>query len=546
MSKQNSWPFIEARKILKRSVDKEIVTFQSGFGPSGAPHIGTFAEVARTTMVMNAVRELDAQNRELRLICFSDDKDAFRAIPDNVPEQEMLEGYLGCPLSEVPNPYEFEEYDGYETTSYSGQNNARLRSFLDQYGFKYEFMSATEVYASGNFNKVLAQVADNIDEITSIVTSTMKEERRATYCPFMPIVDGKVIHEVYDWRICNFGGTAPAMLHFYTEPADGHLGDGRCAGMVSLFNGQCKLQWYVDWAMRWCALDVDYEMHGKDLIESARISDLIAKELGYTPPMHMMCELFLDEDGKKISKSKGNGMDLSEWWHYSTKEVLKYYMFQNPRRARKLHFDVIPQATEEYLKDLDKYNEEANLDNAVWHVHGGEVPEKGLPIAFSMLYNLVSITNTNDVEIIMEYILNYLPDVNLDYYLLMRPLVEVALNYYEDRVLPNKLYRCPEGFEPVILAALGQAIQRVVAEAEEADDYDLTTELTAAIYDVGKVKIVLGQIEDLRSFFAMVYEIVMGQKSGPRLPVFIEIYGLSEFADLLYEKANLDSYKTSA
>jgi len=541
MSNQKSWPFVEAQKILKRSGDKEVVTFQTGYGPSGLPHIGTFAEVVRTTMVMNAFRELS--DKPTRLICFSDDMDALRSVPDNIPQTEMLTEHLGHSLSSIPNPYDWDEYDGYPARSFSEQNNARLRSFLDQYGFEYEFKSASEVYAAGDFNEVLAQVAEKVDEITAIVTSTMKAERRKTYCPFMPIVNGKVIHEIYDWRIARTPDGEPWTLHFYTDPADGPLGDSRKAQMINLFIGHCKLQWYVDWAMRWCAFGVDYEMHGKDLLDSARISDKIARCLGYNPPLHMMYELFLDEAGAKISKSKGNGMELDSWWHYSTKESLSYFMFQNPRKARKLHFDIIPQATEEYLKSLEKYNEEADIDNPVWHIHNGAVPEVGLPIQFSMLLNLVSITNTEEPEIIFEYIKNYRPGIDLDDYPMLWKFVCVALNYYQDRILPHKVYRRPEGMEPVFLAALGHAVQQVAVAAEDDGDYDLTAELTTAVYNVGNAKVELGQIKDLRTFFGMVYEIVMGQESGPRLPIFIEIYGLTAFSDLLYEKANLDSAK---
>lgn len=544
----NSWPFVEARKILKRSDGKKIVTFQTGFGPSGAPHIGTFSEVARTTMVMNAFHQISDQ--PTRLICFSDDKDALRSVPDNVPQTEMLEEHLGHSLSTIPNPYEWDEYDGYPASSFSEQNNARLRSFLDQYDFEYDFMSASAVYGSGKFNKLLAQVAEKADEITAIVTATMKEERKVTYCPFMPIVDGKVLDKLYDWRIIRTPAGKIWMLSYYLEPVDSPLGDSRKAQMIDLFNGNCKLQWYVDWAMRWCALGVDYEMHGKDLLDSARISDKIARCLGYEPPLHMMYELFLDNEGKKISKSKGNGMELDNWWHYSTRESLSYFMFQNPRRARQLHFDVLPQATEDYLKSLDKYNKEPDLDNPVWHIHNGNVPSVGLPIQFSMLLNLVSITNTEDRELILNYIQTYRPNIDLNDYPMLRKFVGVALNYYADRILPFKEYRDPTTFEQATLLSLASAIKNVMLQHTAAKENDvdfsehggeqavLELALTTAVYDVGKE--MYGK-EKLRNFFGMVYEVVMGQKSGPRLPVFAMIYGPLEFADLLKEKAKLDN-----
>lgn len=546
MNKQNSWPFVEARKVLKKTQDKEVVVFECGFGPSGLPHIGTFSEVIRTVMIMNAFRQLS--DKTTKLICFSDDKDALRSVPENVPNQEILEKHLGYSLTDIPNPYDFTEYDGYPATSFAGQNNARLRSFLDQYGFDYEFKSATDAYGSGEFNTVLMQVAQNVDKITRIVTSTMKEERRKTYCPFMPIVNGKVIQDVYDWKIVPGVMNGGYMdLCYYTKP---DTDPTRVLHTAILYNGECKLQWYVDWAMRWCALDVDYEMHGKDLLTSAQLSDKIARVMGYEPPLHMMYELFLDEEGKKISKSKGNGMELDNWWHYSTKESLSYYMFQNPRKARKLHFDVLPQATEDYLKSLGKYNKEADLDNPVWHIHNGEVPEQGLPIPFSMLLNLVSIINTEEQSIIIEYIKNYRPGIDLGDYPLLRKFIAVALNYYADRVLPFKEYREPDVIERTVLFDLAinikSAINQYKAAKENGVDFSqyggeqrvLEETITIAIYDVGKDN--YGK-ENLREFFGMVYEVIMGQKSGPRLPVFVMIYGPENMVKILKEKADLDN-----
>ena len=383
---QKSWPFIEAQKILKHTEEKDIVTFATGYGPSGLPHIGTFGEVARTTMVINAFKQLS--DKPVRLIVFSDDMDALRKVPDNIPNRDMLAGHINETLSSVPNPFDTKE------ESYAAHNNAELRRFLDQYGFEYEFMSSTDCYKTGTFNDALKLIAVDADEIKNIVTKDYGIQggnRKETYCPFLPIIDGKVIQDLYDWRICYVPESPdPWMLHFYTEEAHPE----RRAKMVSFYNGECKLQWKVDWPMRWIALGVDYEMHGKDLIGSAQVAQQICRLLGKSAPINFMYELFLDEEGHKISKSKGNGMELDEWLRYSTPETVQYYMFQNPRKSRRLHFDVIPQMTDDYIKMIDKYNENPDMDNPVWNVHNGNVPTAGSPVPFSMLLNLASITNT--------------------------------------------------------------------------------------------------------------------------------------------------------
>lgn len=521
MSERTSWPFLEAQRILAANTGDGVITLQTGYGPSGTPHIGTFTEVARTTMVMTALRHLS--DRPVRLIAYSDDMDGLRRVPDGVPNPEMMEQYIGVPLSLIPNPFPAENYQDYNTDSFSARNNAVLRSFLDQYGFEYDFRASSTEYSSTDFDRVLNELVENITEISRIVSSTMKEERRRSYCPLMPMINGRVVQDVYDWKVIRSDRMVPrtpARLRFYTEPSEVQ---GRQAHEIIIELGNVKPQWYVDWALRWCALGVDYEMHGKDLSDSARISSQICRALGYEPPVLFQYELFLDEHGKKISKSRGNGMDLSDWWRYSIPEVLSFYIFGNPRKSRKMYFDLIPHATEEYLRQIAVYNQDPSPDNPVWHVHSGTVPDRGLPVQFSMLLNLVSIANTEDPEMILNYIQTYLPDENLDDWPLIRPLIGVALNYYQDRVLPFKQYRAPTGEEILVLTQMANILEEI-DHTEES--------VTAAIYDLGKATY---GAENLRAYFGMVYEVLMGQSSGPRLPVFILLYGVENFSRMLKE-----------
>lgn len=549
MNDLKSWPFVEARKVLEHTKDKDIAVFATGYGPSGSPHIGTFGEVARTTMVMNAFRQLT--DKPMKLIVFSDDMDALRAVPDNVHNPDnILDDYIDVPLSMIPDTYGRHD-------SYSAHNNAELCRFLDIYEFDYEFMSSSVCYKSGIFNETLALIADNIDDIKEIVTKdygVRGGNRKETYCPFLPIIDGRVVHDVYDYHVMRFNDGNPQMLHFFNEALEGSAKDSnRQAKMVGLYNGNCKLQWKVDWPMRWIALGIDYEMHGKDLIGSAQVGQRICKLLGKKAPINYMYELFLDENNEKISKSKGNGLDLHAWSHYTMRSALSYYMFQNPRKSRKLHFGVIPQMTDDYLKMLDKYHTTPDMDNPVWHIHNGDVPETGSPVSFSMLLNLVSITNTEDPTLMWEFVRNYV-DATPEMYPMLDTLIRCAIGYYTDKVLPFKVYRDPEVMEAGTLMHLQaslfgiQSMHKAMLEnmKENPDKLEEVNEsggeqvvleeaITNAVYNVGKMY--YGEEKDsLRNFFRMVYEVILGQTSGPRLPVFIMLLGIDKFVSIIEEK----------
>ncbi len=504
-----AWPFEEARKLLERPRGEgKPVLFETGYGPSGLPHIGTFGEVARTTMVRHAFEVLTGGAVPTRLVCFSDDLDGLRKVPDNVPNRDLLAAHLDKPLTAVPDP--FGEHD-----SFGRHNNARLRAFLDRFGFDYEFVSATDTYRSGRFDETLLTVLERFDEVMAIMLPTLRPERRQTYSPFLPICarTGKVLQVPTLERFPERGTIV------YADPETGEKVETPVTG------GACKLQWKPDWAMRWAALGVDYEMAGKDLIDSVRVSSRICKVLGGTPPDGFNYELFLDENGEKISKSRGNGLTIDEWLSYASPESLSLYMFQKPRAAKRLYFDVIPKAVDEYFSFLAKYGGEApaaRIENPVWHIHSGRPPSDVPPVGFAMLLNLVSASNAEDRDRLWGFISRYAPDVTAETSPALDALVGYALRYYQDFILPTKRFRAPTDLERQALEMLVERLDRLPAGA---DQETIQTE----VYDIGKTL----PFGNLRDWFRALYQVLLGQDQGPRFGSFVEIYGISETKALI-------------
>jgi lysyl-tRNA synthetase, class I len=507
-----AWPFEEARKVLSRI--KRIpqptgpIIFETGYGPSGLPHIGTFGEVARTTMVRHAFRVLTEDKVPTRLICFSDDMDGLRKVPDNIPNKEMVTEHLGKPLTQVPDP--FGEYP-----SFGQHNNARLKAFLDTFGFEYEFLSATECYMSGRFDATLLKVLEHYDAIRDVILPTLGPERRATYSPFLPIspATGKVLQVPVIDRDLKSGSVV------YKDPDTGKL------TQVPVTRGHCKLQWKADWAMRWAALGVDYEMAGKDLIDSVRLSGHICRILGRQQPEGFNYELFLDENGEKISKSRGNGLTIEEWLTYAAPESLALYMYQSPRKAKRLYFDVIPRAVDEYVGHLAAYSKEelaSQLMNPVWHVHGGNPPQAELPISFALLLNLASASNSEDRDVLWGFIRRYAPDATPEDHPLLDDLVGYAIRYFHDFVKPAKQYRAPTEKERAALADLDA---RLAALPEKVP----AEEIQGEVYAVGKEH----GFEPLRDWFQALYQVLLGQTQGPRFGSFVELYGVPETRALI-------------
>ncbi|MES1974404.1 MAG: lysine--tRNA ligase [Pseudomonadota bacterium] len=504
-----AWPYEEARKLLKRYPEGKkdgAILFETGYGPSGLPHIGTFNEVLRTTMVRNAFHALS--DTPTRLIAFSDDMDGLRKVPDNVPNKEMLAGYLGKPLTKVPDPFgKFE--------SFAHHNNAMLRDFLDRYGFDYEFLSSTIEYGSGRFDPTLKLVLQRYDAIMGVMLPTLRAERAATYSPILPI-----------------SPKSGAVLQVPVEVVDAEAGtiafmdEGERIEQSAL-GGMAKLQWKVDWAMRWTALQVDYEMSGKDLIDSVTQASKICRVLGSRPPEGLTYEMFLDEKGEKISKSKGNGLSLDEWLTYGPQESLAFYIYREPKKAKSLHMGVIPRAVDDYWQFRGNYAGQElkeKLGNPVHHIHDGALPTEELPVTFGLLLNLVGVMGDATKEQVWGYLGNYVPEATPERYPELDRLIGYALAYGRDFVAPMLKRRAPEGVE---VAALEQLDADLAALPTEAS----AEEIQNIVYEIGKT----AGFENLRDWFKALYETLLGSSQGPRMGSFIALYGIDNTRKLIAE-----------
>ncbi|WP_425329934.1 lysine--tRNA ligase [Terrirubrum flagellatum] len=533
-----AWPLEQARALVKRleKSGKASALFETGYGPSGLPHIGTFGEVARTSMVRHAFHDLTDGKIPTKLLVFSDDMDGMRKIPENVPDRAALEPYLQKPLTAVPNPF------GGDYKSFGHHNNAMLRRFLDTFGFDYEFASATDYYKSGRFDAVLLRAAEKYDAIMQVMLPTLGAERQATYSPFLPIspTSGRVLY-VPMKEVNAKAGT----ITFADD-------DGRDV-TLPVTGGHVKLQWKPDFGMRWAALDVDFEMFGKDHQSNAPIYDRICEILGGKAPQHYVYELFLDEKGEKISKSKGNGLTIDEWLTYASPESLALYMYQRPREAKKLHFDVIPRAVDEYLQFLESYPRsdwKNRLGNPVWHIHAGDPPAPETigaagdnapraQITFGMLLNLVAVANTHDVDVLWGFIRRYAPGVSPDTHPRLAKLIGYAARYFEDFVRPEKQYRLADEVEAEALRALDAAL----ASLENRDPPATAEEIQEKIYDVGRA---VPRYQDLKAkgatperpgvsldWFNAIYQVLLGEPRGPRFGSFVALYGVANTRALI-------------
>ena len=508
----SSWPFVEIRKLLKDRKDiikkKGKITFQTGYGPSGLPHIGTFGEVARTTMMINALNHIEKINHEL--ITFSDDMDGLRKVPDNIPNDQVLKDNLGKPLTDIPDPFK-------KFNSFGEHNNEMLKKFLNKFNFNFTFKSSTENYKNGNFNKSLIRVAEKYEEVMNIILPTLREERRKTYSPFLPICPktGKVL-EI-------------PLLEIDKKTGKAVFDKGGEKIETSILDGNSKLQWKVDWAMRWFTFDVDFEMYGKDLTESAVLSNKICKTLGKNPPNGFAYELFLDEKGEKISKSKGNGISIEQWLRYASPESLALYMYPNPKRAKKLYAEVVPKTVDEYLTSIEKYptqKEKEQILNPVWHVHKGKPPSEKIVMPFSMLLNLVGSSNADDKEILWKFINRFHQEIKPIDYPILDGLTEYAINYFKDKVEPNKKFKKPSISEK-------KALENLVSKLSGIKQNLKPEEIQTIVYATGKEN---GYEKNLRDWFKLIYEVVFGEENGPRMGYFVSFFGLKETIELMKDK----------
>ena len=511
----SSWPFVEIRKLLKDRKDiinkKNKITFQTGYGPSGLPHIGTFGEVSRTSMMINALNHIKKIDSEL--ITFSDDMDGLRKVPDNIPNDKILHDNIGKPLTDIPDP--FKKYK-----SFGEHNNKMLVEFLKKFNFDFIFKSSTENYKKGIFNDSIKRVLEKYDDIMNIILPTLRSERRKTYSPFLPICPdtGKVLE-------------IPVIE--MDKKNNNVVFDNNGKKMkVDILNGKCKLQWKVDWAMRWFTFDVDFEMYGKDLIESAILSGKICEAMGKKSPNGFAYELFLDEKGEKISKSKGNGITIEKWLRYASPESLSLYMYQNPKRAKKLYPDVVPKAVDEYLSLIEKYGKQKpneQLLNPVWHVHRGSPPKEKIVMPFSMLLNIVGSSNAKTKDVLWKFIKKFHKEIDPKDHKILNELTDYAINYFIDEVEPKKRFKKPNKNEK-------KALENLIGVLKNVSQNTPAEEIQTKIYTAGKEN---GYSDNLRDWFKLIYEVCFGEENGPRMGFFISFFGVKETIDLMEKKLRM-------
>ena len=511
----SSWPFVEIRKLLKERKKiiekKDKITFQTGYGPSGLPHIGTFGEVSRTSMMINALNHI--KEIESELITFSDDMDGLRKVPENIPNNKILQDNLGKPLTDIPDPFK-------KFKSFGEHNNKMLISFLKKFKFNFIFKSSTENYKSGIFNNSIERVIEKYDEIMNIILPTLRSERKKTYSPFLPICPdtGKVLE-------------IPVIEVNKKNKSLVFDNNGKKMKM-DIFNGKCKLQWKVDWAMRWFTFDVDFEMYGKDLIESAILSNKICDTMGKQPPSGFAYELFLDEKGEKISKSKGNGITIEQWLRYASPESLSLYMYQNPKRAKKLYYDVVPKAVDEYLTSIEKFNNQKSneqLLNPVWHIHNGSPPKEKIIMPFSMLLNIVGSSNARSKEVLWKFIKKFHNEIDPKSHKILDELTTYAINYFIDEVEPKKKFKKPNNNEK-------KALEKLINVLKKTSQNTPAEDIQTQIYTIGKEN---GYSNNLRDWFKLIYEVFFGEENGPRMGFFISFFGVKETIDLMEKKLKI-------
>ncbi len=515
------WPYEEARRLAERVSSyppERAVIFESGFGPSGLPHLGTMGEVLRPAYVQHAFQVLGqvleeadsssaAYRRPSRLVVFIDDMDGLRKVPESIPNREASAAFLGQPVSRIPDPF------GECHPSFAAHMIALLEKFLEPVEVSYELMRSSEMYASGRFDDALKLILEKHAEIIRIVTPTLREENRAGWSPVMPLcpacgqINSTLVTAYHPER---------ATVEFSCERSFGGSHGCGFRGEQSVLGGKAKVQWKVDWALRWYMLSVDYELYGKDLIDSARLSGQILRLLGGRPPLGFAFEMYLDEEGHKVSKSIGRGVGVEQWRRYAPIEVLKYFLILNPRRARKLFLESIPQYTDEYLDALRAWgaaDRRARRNSPLEFVLQSQSARRfNSTLSFGLVMNLVAALGSSERELIWRYLVHYDPAIegDADTMKLTRELMECALNFYRDFIEPAKFHYTPSDGEREQLRALSAWL----AQNGEAGAEDIEK----AIYELGRQ-----HYDKPGKIFPLLYRVILGQERGPRLGAFIRL-----------------------
>jgi lysyl-tRNA synthetase class 1 len=512
------WPREEARRLAERVAAYEPerpVIFQSGFGPSGLPHLGTMAEILRPSFVRKAFHLIEPA-RPSRLIVFIDDLDGLRKVPENVPNRESVEQYLGMPVAKIPDPFGC-------CASFADHMVGLLGGFLAPVEVEYELMRAAEMYSSGRFDEGLKLILEKHEEIIAIIAPTLREENRAGWSPFMPICPkcGQVVE-----RAVTAYHAERASVEFTCEKSAGGRPGCGFSGEQSVLGGMAKVQWKVDWALRWYVLKVDYELYGKDLTDSARLSGQILRVMGGRPPLGFPFEMFLDEEGRKVSKSVGRGVTVEQWTRYAPIEVLKFFLLLNPRRARKLFLEAIPQYVDEYLDAVREYaaaSEEQRRESMLEFVIQSTTPRRfNSALSFGLMMNLVAALGSSDSDFIWKYLVRY--DASIggepDTEAMGRRLMQCALNFYRDFIEPTKKLYTPSDAERAQLKTLDAYLR----ENQDASAEDIEKK----IYDLGREN-----YEKPGKIFPLLYRSILGQERGPRLGAFIRLATPARIIELL-------------
>lgn len=519
-----NWPHNEAERVALRLHDTDkTAVFETGYGPSGLPHIGTFAEVVRTSYVIKAFR-FNYPKRAYKLIVFSDDMDGLRSLPENVPNHALLQEHLGAPLSSLPDPFGKE-------SSYAAFMNGRLKHFLDYYGFEYLFESSTNCYHTGVFNTALKRVMDNHEAIRNLFIKTISPDKRATWSPFFPICEhcGKI----YTTSVLNIHPETYEITYRCDRDEKAYRSCGH-EGRVSILNGKVKMGWKVDWAMRWYTFGVDYEMHGKDLLDSASLSSKICSILGATPPLTYKYELFLDENAAKISKKIGNGISMEQWQSFAPVGSLLYFLLDEPNRARKMGMPILPRLVDNYITALKNETAE-EPGSALWfvdslqHHHDASDIDK-TDISYSLLVNVAENLGSDDAELLYDYARRYDATVeeNAEFF---RPLCHHVLAYIKDtnsRRPGTVLGQLPPGDYFSALQSLSVDLDAL------ADANSFRGEmLQNLVFAVGRKHGL-----EPGNWFRFLYETLLGKTQGPRLGSFFAMLGPDKVRALLHKAIN--------